>query len=154
VDVGERPTYIELACILEICAGSPMHAAYVNSPRDAVYYEDDVCLSLLSIFESGLTDLLTFTNLQYVHGELSITDNPALAVVDGLDDVQAVGSLTVSGNLALTSVAGLGGLQEIREGGAIRDNPALPAADVHALLAGIDGGDAVQVCGNLDDVAC
>jgi hypothetical protein len=30
----------------------------------------------------------------------------------------------------------------------------LPAADVHALLAGIEGGDGVEVCGNLDDVPC
>jgi hypothetical protein len=147
-------TDVELACVPAVCSGSTFVGAYVSSLREAMSHENDVCLSRLSIYESGLADLMFFTNLEYVHGELSIHDNAELLTLGGLESVQSVGALDVSNNLALTSVAGLGGLQEIREGGAIRDNPALPAADVHALLAGIDGGDAVQVCGNLDDVAC
>ncbi len=128
--------------------------ATIESQADLDEWAGDTCLGSLDADDASLIELAPLASLVYVAGPLHIASDETLASLVGLESLREVGVLELADNAALTDVSALAGLERIVEGGVVSGNPLLPAAAVHELLAGIDGGDAVTVCGNLDDVPC
>lgn len=109
------------------------------------------CLASLAA-SSNVSDLSALSALTYVDQvfELQGSEVPNLA---GLEQLEEVEDLVIDGNATLSDISGLSGLQRVN-GGEIRNNPALPVAAIESLLAGVEGGDSVVVCGNLDQPPC
>jgi hypothetical protein len=147
-EVGDSH-FPQLECVPPVCA-SYLQEANIGDPS---LYEGDTCLSRVSIGGESIVDISPLSSLQYVHEELEIASS-GLIDLTGLESVAEVGALQIDGNPSLTSIAQLAGLQRIGEGGYVSNNPSVSAAEIHTLLDAIEGGDAVVVCGNLDDVDC
>lgn len=153
-NVSETGTWVELACVPPACNGSSFDYAYVQTDAETMNYAGETCLGQLLIFDSALLDLSPLASLEYVHHELAIDTDTTLASLAGLEVLREVGGLSLIANTTLSNLDALAGLEEIRDGGMIRDNPSLDRADIDAFLAGVQGGDAVMVCGNLNDAPC
>jgi hypothetical protein len=141
-------------CVPAVCDGSSFSEAYIRSEQDAQRWSGEACLSRVAVQDSSLIDLSALTGLEYIHHTLRVDSNGMLGSLTGLESLSSTGLLFVDGNAVLNSLDGLAGLQTIGEGGEIRDNPMLDRAEIDAFLAGVDGGDAVVVCGNLNDAPC
>jgi hypothetical protein len=146
------PHFPSRACVPDYCMG--LTEITIGSDTDPLVWADETCAEVVIVELTPAMEITGLDNLRYVHGSLNVRFNEALVQLDGLANLERVGSVQVKENPQLTSVAGLAGLQEIVEGGTITNNPLLPTADVEALLAQIPGGDAVVVCGNLDGEPC
>ena len=126
----------------------------IESQADLDEWLGYTCLGSLDADAASLVDLAPLASLVYVAGTLHIASDATLASLAGLENLREVGVLELAGNASLTDLSALAGLERIDSGGVVSGNPLLPAAAVHELLAAIEGGDAVTVCGNLDDVPC
>jgi hypothetical protein len=149
VDLGPYESY---ECLpVPDCDG--LYSASIAAQADLAPFAGATCLRTFEANAASLVDLADLQTLMYVHEHFAISDDATLASLAGLEALEHVQSLVLDGNAALTDVGALTGLQTVFDG-QITNNPMLPAAAVHALLAGIEGGDSIQVCGNLDDVPC
>ncbi|HWB80736.1 MAG TPA: hypothetical protein VG755_37495 [Nannocystaceae bacterium] len=128
-------------------------AAILESQADVAALAGITCIGYVQADNASLTDLSAAASLMWT-SSLDIVNDATLTTLAGFEGLRHVAALDLDGNAVLSDIGALAGLEEIVEGGGIRNNPMLPAADVHALLAGIEGGDLVIVCGNLDDVPC
>jgi len=84
------------------------------------------------------TDLVGFTSLHTVNGELRIDYNPFLETLDGLSSLRSVGgAVVIEQNSELLDIGGLSGLENIGGILLVSDNPRLcesQAADLGAML--------------------
>jgi hypothetical protein len=150
VDLGPYDTF---HC-LPVADCDSLLNAYIETQATLADFAGTTCLQLLEAEDASLVDLAGLQSLAYVHQSVEITADATLVSLAGLESLAHAGRLVLDGNAALNDIGALAGLESLTDGGQITNNPSLPAADVHALLAGIEGGDEVQVCGNLDDVPC
>lgn len=153
VNASATYTYVSLVCVPAQCNQSTLSFLWVSSMEEATAYEGLTCMGSLQIRQSDLVDATAFSSLEYLHTELAVLSNAQLTTLEGLQTLAHASTLVVDDNATLTSIDALSGLTTLT-GGSIRNNPMLPTADVEALLAGIDGGDAIEVCGNLDGDPC
>jgi hypothetical protein len=126
----------------------------LESQADVAALEGTTCTGSVRADGASLTDLGAAASLMWIGYSLEIVNDATLTTLDGLDGLRHVNAILLDSNAVLSDVGALAGVEQIVEGGSITNNAMLPAADVHAMLAGIDGGDTVMVCGNLDDVPC
>ncbi len=78
-------------------------------------------------------------------GLLTISDNPKLENLDGLQGITSVKTLIVTGNSSLSSLSGLSNLQTIEGDVDFYSNPLLPRAEIDKLLARVRVGGAVRI---------
>ena len=124
---------------------------FMAPPYDGYAFD---CVADLTIQEVDWVEIEQLTTVTFVYGNLRVAYNPALLGLDGLAGVESVDTLQIVDNASLTSVAGLAALGTITGESEIRNNPALPTAEVLAWLEIVEGGDNVIVCGNLDGDPC
>lgn len=129
-------------------------SAVLESQADVASLEGTTCTGQVQADNASLTDLGAAASLMWIDISFAIVNDATLTTLDGLEGLRHVGVIHLDSNAVLSDIGALAGLEEIVDAGSISNNPMLPAADVHALLAGIPGGDLVIVCGNLDDVPC
>lgn len=154
INVSDVSTWVMLACVTAECA-DPVDA-FVATAEDAASYAGLACLASLTVTGPSVPDLSAFESLVSIDGPLRI-EGTALTDLGGLEGLTEIHGLAIVGNPDLADIGALFGLSDVGQSpvffNTIRDNPSLPAADVHAWLAGADIDD-VEVCGNLDDVPC
>jgi hypothetical protein len=154
IDVDDTSTWVELACVTAECA-DPVDAL-VATDEDAASYAGVACLASLTAMGPGVADLAAFESLVSIDGALRI-EGTALADLGGLEGLTEINGLAIVGNPGLTDIGALFDLSNVGQSpvffNTIRDNPSLPAADVHAWLESIDASS-TEVCGNLDDEPC
>jgi len=153
VDVSDSFVFVALQCVSAICNQNSLAYASISSAEEAGFQEGNNCLGSLSTTTPDLVDLGSFASLEYIHTQLSVTDNAALTTFDGLESLRVATTLEIRDNPMLTNIEALGML-DLAMGGSIRENPMLPTAQIEALLASIGGGDLVEYCGNLDGDPC
>ena len=141
---SESNNYPNLLCVPDYCP-SYLDAAFESG-------SDASCAWELNIIYTDAPQIGDFPNLRYIHEWFQVSDSTMLPDLNPLAALEHV--LIIENNAALTSLNGLANLQVIEGGGRVENNPLLPTADVEALLAGVEGGDAVSVCGNLDGLTC
>jgi hypothetical protein len=94
----------------------------------------------LTISATDLTEIDDLGELREV-GALYITDNAALASVDGLSGLETVwGDLLIEDNPVLENVDGLGSLREVHGDLTVHSNPSLPDVDGMSGLESIGAG--------------
>ncbi len=139
-------------CGPPLCAGSNILSHYIYSDSMLANLGEVICA--YKIWLTGdITTLTALAPLTYVHFELEVIGTQATSLA-GLENLSDVGDLVIRDNVDLTDISALAGLKTIRFGGKIDRNVNLPTAEIEALLAEIEGGDSVIVCGNLDGLPC
>ncbi len=153
-DVSSFGAGVWLQCVPPACEGAGFEEASPTTVEEAMAYEGVACLGTLGIALSSLVDLSQFASLEYIQFDFYVALDSSLLTLSGLEALRRVNVLEISGNTALSNIDALSGLEQIVSGGQITDNPNLDRAQIDAVLAGVDGGAAVMVCGNLNDIPC
>lgn len=109
----------------------------VDDERLAGYQNLRAIDGRLTIFRGRLVDLESFRSLETIGGELSIRLTEELAAPTGLGSLRDIGELELEYNAALTSLAGLEGLEHIRGDVTIRGNARLTRAEIDRVLADV-----------------
>jgi len=109
------------------------------------------CLASLSA-QADVHDLSPLSELVYVEQKFEIQGTAVTNLV-GLEKLEEVAELILDGNQELSDISGLRGLKKVNDV-EIRNNPLLPTAEIEALLAGVEIGGGVVVCGTLDEPPC
>jgi hypothetical protein len=96
---------------------------------------------LLVSFNPVLVDMAGLANLLSPGGTdvidyVSITSNPSLASVDGLERIRSARSVGIGNNAALQSVSGLSGLQSVSGSIGISQNGLLSAVSISGVATG------------------
>ena len=106
---------------------------------------DSVLGDLRIISSYILVDLSDLENLQYIGGNLIISDADYLENLEGLENITSIdGELSVTGNYRLTSMAGLNNLGEIGGNLNIGENRLLPDFSGLELLDTIGGAITIR----------
>ncbi|MCB0640841.1 MAG: hypothetical protein KDC44_04340, partial [Phaeodactylibacter sp.] len=83
-------------------------------------------LDKIYIFNTTISNLQGFANIEVVTGPLTIRDVSGLTALDGLEGLTAIGGdLYIENNPQLTDISALGGLSELGGGLSVNDNPLL-----------------------------
>lgn len=98
-------------------------------------------------------DLQALANLNAV-GDVASLSGLGITSMEGLEGLAQTGALLIIGNSQLSTLAGLENLTEVSGDLRIRDNPMLPQAEAEAWAAGVDVGEDVVICNNLDGPLC
>lgn len=77
-----------------------------------------------------------------------------ITTLEGLESVTEVGSLDLSVNSELATIAGLDNLSSVTSNLEVTYNPMLPQAEVEAWADGIAIDGDVTICENLDGPPC
>jgi hypothetical protein len=99
-----------VSAVAVACPGGTVHSA----AEAARYAACDVVQGDLTVAAADLSDLSSLSRLRQVSGNLTITRNPELEDLSGLENLRRVGALEISHN-GIYSVRGLGQLSEVGE---------------------------------------
>jgi hypothetical protein len=93
-----------------------------------------------------LVDITALRGLRLVEDEgLRIWDTRALRSLDGLESLERVGQLIITGNTELEGLDGLAALRRVDGDVTIHSNARLTREEIDALLARIEVGGRIQL---------
>ncbi len=88
----------------------------IRSAAEADHYAAcELIAGDLTIVGTTLENLLPLSNLRALTGRLTLTDNPRLESLRGLEQLQSAQGIFLEGNRALENLAGLEGVRELDE---------------------------------------
>jgi hypothetical protein len=106
----------------------------------------------LLVRDTALVDLVHFGNVTEA-GALAVVSNPVLRTMGALTSVRAIRNVTITGNPALTSLIGLDRVEAITGNLTIADNASLPTLEGLGHARVVAGSLAIQGCPGLATLA-
>lgn len=141
----------ELAIPAENCTVPPDVAGWyydIKSRDDLKRFCQSPCNRMASLHLThieGMTDMTPFSRIEVIEGTLDLDDNPDLASLRGLENLETVGSLQLNSNDRLTSIESLSSLKEV----AVQGTPGSIHISYSYALETLDGLESLTTASSL-----